>query len=114
MQTRISALAPILAGCAAALLAACGGGSSGTGAASTSAQSSVPGSAPASSFPLGTALATVSANGLSANLKLSGTYQGASVSGTGSFIESAADNASFEGQPALRQTITLSTVLSLA
>lgn len=118
MRNRIPEIRTVFASLGAALLFGCGGGSSGgtSGTASPSPPSASTAPSPTppltTSFPLATALATLSANGLSASLNASGTVKGVSVSGTGSFSESAAIAAMFAGQAALQQIVALNATLT--
>ncbi len=108
MGTASRKVRPALAGFAALLLLGCGGNG---GAPDTPSQSPTPAAALATKFPLAASRAAVSASGLSSGLNASGSIKGVPVSGTGSFGEASAVATSFEGGPALRQSVLLNAIL---
>ncbi|MGO8754813.1 MAG: hypothetical protein ACLQHK_06230 [Gallionellaceae bacterium] len=77
-------------------LVACFGGAAGRSFAQTIT--------PPSSVPLGTAIANLSVNGVSANMNISGTINSVPVTGTATIMESPSAAATFNGKPCLSET----------
>lgn len=84
---------------------ACGGGSSSSSTTGVGAASTM-------TFPAASAIANISANGLSSYYTMTGSLDGVPETGSGTFTVSPAVSANFEGQLVLEQTETLSGIIS--
>ncbi len=88
------------------MLSACGGGGGGS-----SSSSSTPASA---TFPIAQAYASQISNGFSNSVKITGSVNGTSYTGSGTFTVSPATAGTFEKQSGLANTITLTATVTVS